>query len=216
MLGLVLYSSFSLCLLCNLARSLIKTPDKVERSRETENRSRNCQVAMTKPWRKRKRRRRKSQTMKTFACCSLAGFPSYDFGVLSVFSVFPNQTHSLLSSLVLSFFPSLSTLSVGQSFVGNSFESRGIVKELKGFPSGFGWVATGAGIEVGAECLTRRPLKSCSSSGLMQKYAGGGECKKYVKPQTRWPIFNSHAPGGAVLEHCTTKTFLCVYFVYNF
>lgn len=64
-------------LLCNLARSLIKTPDKVERRGETENRSRNCQVAMTKP---RRKRRRKSQTMKTFACCSLAGFPSYVFG----------------------------------------------------------------------------------------------------------------------------------------
>lgn len=70
---------------------------------------------------------------------------------------------------------------MGQSFVGNSFESRGIVKELEGFPAGFGWVATGAGIEVGAECLTRRPLKSCSSSGLMQKCAGGGGGKGVQK-----------------------------------
>lgn len=70
---------------------------------------------------------------------------------------------------------------MGQSFVGNSFESRGIVKELKGFPAGFGWVATGAGIEVGAECLTRRPLKSCSSSGLMQKCAGGKGVQKVRK-----------------------------------
>lgn len=141
--------------------------------------------------------------MKTFACCSLAGFPSYVFGFFRFFRFsLIRHTHCCRHWRVLS----LSF--TGSKLCGNSFESRGIVKELKGFPAGFGWVATGAGIEVGAECLTRRPLKSCSSSGLMQKYAGGvgrKRVQKVRKPQTRWPIFNSHAPGGAVLEQCTTN-----------
>lgn len=162
MLEPVLYSSFSLWLLCNLARSLIKTPDKVEEN-ETE------VETVRLPWQSL-RERGKSQTMKTFACCSLAGFPSYVFGFFRFFRFsLIRHTHCCRHWRVLS----LSF--TGSKLCGNSFESRGIVKELKGFPAGFGWVATGAGIEVGAECLTRRPLKSCSSSGLMQKCAGWKE-----------------------------------------
>lgn len=159
--------------------------------------------------------------MKTFACCSLAGFPSYVLGSFWVFRFsLIRHTHCCRHwRTVFSFSLSLFlALLLGQSFVGIHLKVVAWRWGLKGcLRSGVGVRQTGAGIEVGAKCLTRRPLKSCSSSGLMQKGEGRErEREREVrKPQTRWPIFNGHAPEVQSSSNAQ-QTLLCVYFVYNF